>query len=176
MLSNDIYDCFTNPTLAKEQMFKPFQLIDLSIMSDAVIEQHGIAALFETLLKHHQTKRLYQVFERLIAVGVFQQVMEQVHSEHYLEIMLDYTFNYGEEREHAVADIMRLLADATPENKEQIMTVAEQLKQQGIEQGIEQGIAQVAYQMLADEDSIDKIARVTGLSVAKIQALKTVKH
>ena len=37
-------------------MFKPFKLIDLSILSDKEIEQHGIAALFEMLLKHHDTK------------------------------------------------------------------------------------------------------------------------
>ena len=42
--STDVFDCFENIELAKELMFKPFKLIDLSVLSDEEIEQHGIAA------------------------------------------------------------------------------------------------------------------------------------
>ena len=49
--SLDIFECFTDAQFAREVIFKPFQLIDLTILSDAEISQHGIAALFETLLR-----------------------------------------------------------------------------------------------------------------------------
>jgi len=63
-------------------------------------------------------------------------------------------------------------------------SVAQQWKEEGIEQGvllgkqqgIEQGIERVAAKMLADGDSIENIARVTGLSTAKIQTIKSLLH
>jgi predicted transposase/invertase (TIGR01784 family) len=39
--SRDIYDCFEAPALAREKMFKPFQLIDLTILSQEHLTTYG---------------------------------------------------------------------------------------------------------------------------------------
>ncbi len=102
-------------------MFKPFKLIDLSVLSDQEIKQHGVAALFEMLLKHHETKQLYKLFEDLINLGLLKTALDAVHDKNYLANMLEYALNTGEERQHQVEDIVQLLAQASPKHKEQVI-------------------------------------------------------
>jgi len=64
--SNDVYDCFDNPELAKEVSLQPFKLIDLTVMDDEQIQQHGLAALFQMLIKHHADKSIYRLLKTLI--------------------------------------------------------------------------------------------------------------
>ncbi|MCP3680724.1 MAG: hypothetical protein GY782_10920 [Gammaproteobacteria bacterium] len=63
---------------------------------------------------------------------------------------------------------------------EKVMTVAEQLKQEGeqigigkgIEQGIEQGIELTAYNAFKSGADIEFVAKITGLTLDAVKALK----
>ena len=65
--------------------------------------------------------------------------------------------NTGEERKYQVEEIITLLSDASPEYKDQIMTIADQLRQQGLHEGVilgekkgvEKSVATVARNMIA---------------------------
>ena len=178
--STDVFTCFENPALAQEMMFKPFKLVDLSVMNDQEIAQHGLAALFEMLLKHHNTKALFNVFKYLVDSDLFSTTIDQVNNGNYVSDLLEYALNTGEERKHQVEEIITLLSDASPEYKDQIMTVADQLRQQGRHEGvilgekkgIEKGIEKVARNMLADKEPIEKIMRATDLTEIQLQAIK----
>lgn len=67
----------------------------------------------------------------------------------------------------------------TPEVGEKIMTVAEQLKAEGIQQGVKQGSEQakneIAERLLSEKAEVAFIAKITGLSLVKIEELKK-KH
>ena len=179
--STDVFDCFENVELAKEMMFKPFKLIDLSVLSDKEIEQHGIAALFEMLLKHHDTKQLYNLFSHLVKLNFFQETLDAIKDDNYIVNLLEYALNTGEEREHPVEQILQLLADSAPKHKEHIMTVADQIRQnalneykpQFIAEGIEKGIEKVARSMLAKNADINFVAETTGLTVSQLEAIKS---
>ena len=178
--STDVFDCFESVELAKEMMFKPFKLIDLSVLSDKEIEQHGIAALFEMLLKHHDTKQLYNLLAHLVKLDLFKETLDAIKDDNYIVNLLEYALNTGEEREHPVEKILQLLAENAPKHKEHIMTVADQLRQQGMEQakplylaeGIEKGIEKVAKNMLEKGADTKFIAETTGLSNKQIEAIK----
>ena len=178
--STDVFDCFENVELAKEMMFKPFKLIDLSVLSDKEIEQHGIAALFEMLLKHHDTKQLYNLFAHLVKLNFFQETLDVIKDDNYIVNLLEYALNTGEEREHPVEQILELLAENAPKHKEYIMTVADQLRQQGMHEGvilgekkgIEKGIEKVARSMLNEGAEISFVAKTTGLTVEQLEAIK----
>ena len=79
--------------------------------------------------------------------------------------LLEYALNTGEEREHPVEQILKLLADSAPKHKEHIMTVADQLREQGIEK--------VARSMLAKNADINFVAETTGLTVVQLEAIKS---
>jgi len=76
------------------------------------------------------------------------------------------------DREYQVEAIITLLSDASPEHKEQIMTVADQLRQQGMIQGVEKGIATVARNLLNEGTEISFVAKTTGLTEAQLLVIK----
>lgn len=43
--STDLYDNFEDPEFARQVAFKPFKLIDLSVLSDEEISRHGLVSL-----------------------------------------------------------------------------------------------------------------------------------
>jgi predicted transposase/invertase (TIGR01784 family) len=53
--SNDIYDDFADIALARQWVFKPFQLIDLTQFTSQELQKHGMAAVMEIFLQsYHQ--------------------------------------------------------------------------------------------------------------------------
>ncbi len=60
----DIYECFDNPLLAKQTIFKPFTLIDLTVLSDDELAQDGLAFLMEMLLKHSRAKNFLTILKQ----------------------------------------------------------------------------------------------------------------
>ena len=80
------------------------------------------------------------------------------------------------DREYQVEAIITLLSDASPEHKEKIMTVADQLRQQGmiqgVEKGMEKGIATVARNLLNEGAEISFVAKTTGLTEAQLLVIK----
>ncbi len=187
--STDLLDCFENPTLAREFLFKPFYLIDLTVLSDDEIEQHGKAALMEFLLKHCRHMEISRHIKKLIALW------RRIEDDFYFQNMLYYlTAACG--NEDNVDRLLDLLMQELPEQEPTIMTYGEQLLQrgfqqgiqQGIEQGIEQGLEQgleqgqeearcaIAKSLLLNDVSIDLIVNTTGLSLERILALKKSLH
>src|SRR5690606_33838177 len=49
--STDIFDCFELPELAKEKMFKPLELVDLTVLSQEELLKDETAGLVKVLLK-----------------------------------------------------------------------------------------------------------------------------
>ena len=103
--------------------------------------------------------------------------IDQVNNGNYVADLLEYALNTGEERKYQVEAIITLLSDASPEHKEQVMTVADQLRQQGmiqgVEKGMEKGIATVARNMIAKGLDEALVVETTGLTKAQLEAIKT---
>ena len=82
--STDIFDCFSDPDLAREWMFKPFQLMDLSRMGDQEIEHLGKAALLAFLLKHSRDGELVVQVERMA------MLIRRTDDEYSIDLVLEY--------------------------------------------------------------------------------------
>ena len=90
--SNDLYDCFDEPEFARQVAFKPFKLIDLTILPDEEIAERGLAALLEMLFKHHRAKNFLSVMRELLKSKLVQNVIRQLDIA-YLTDMLNYILN-----------------------------------------------------------------------------------
>lgn len=66
--STDLFDCFSEPELAKSWMFKPFHLIDLTVIPDHHITEQGKAALLEYLFKHCRDAEFSRNIKEMIAL------------------------------------------------------------------------------------------------------------
>lgn len=66
--STCLYDCYDDPEFAREVALKPFQLIDLTVISDEEIKTHGLVGLMEMLFKHQRDKNFLSIM-RLFSVN-----------------------------------------------------------------------------------------------------------
>ena len=178
--SNDVYDCFDNPELAREVSLRPFKLVDLTIMDDEQLQSHGIAALFEMLIKHHGDKQIHRLIKKAINEGVLQLAINSANSDNYLQSVLDYIGITGDDRQQSINIVLDQLTQALPHNKGDIMTWAEQLatsrKAEFVQEGEQHKQYEIAMNMLREGDSIDKVCRVTGLDDATVIQLNKKLH
>ena len=177
--SCDITDCFSNKKLAAEYMFLPFRLVDVSAMSDEEITQHGVAALFEMLIKHYRSKKHFNLVKQLVKRQLIQTTLAKINHDSYLEAVLEYILSTGEGGLQQARAIIQVLANALPNNKDTIMTLADQLRQQGMQQGMQRGreegtqqaMRQVAIAMLQAGESLEQVTRFTGLGLDTLRQL-----
>ncbi|EKH3311165.1 Rpn family recombination-promoting nuclease/putative transposase [Salmonella enterica] len=176
--STDWMDCFYVPELAREVYSRPWPLVDVSVMEDSDLQSHRRMALLELVqrdIRHRDAASLLRDVVQLIRLA--GNTREQV------EAVLCYIIYNGMTSE-SITPFLYELAGKIPEYKELIMgTIAQQLKeegiqlgiQQGIQQGIEQGIEQArlvaqqklletAYALLDNGVSLDVVIKSTGLS------------
>ncbi|EIE0353220.1 Rpn family recombination-promoting nuclease/putative transposase [Salmonella enterica] len=176
--STDWMDCFDVPALAREVYSRPWPLVDVSVMEDSDLQSHRCMALLELVqrdIRHRDAASLLRDVVQLIRLA--GNTREQV------EAVLCYIIYNGMTSE-SITPFLYELAGEIPEYKELIMgTIAQQLKeegiqlgiQQGIQQGIEQGIEQArlvaqqklletAYALLDNGVSLDVVIKSTGLS------------
>lgn len=176
--STDWMDCFDVPALARDVYSRPWPLVDVSVMEDSDLQSHRRMALLELVqrdIRHRDAASLLRDVVQLIRLA--GNTREQV------EAVLCYIIYNGMTSE-SITPFLYELAGEIPEYKELIMgTIAQQLKeegiqlgiQQGIQQGIEQGIEQArlvaqqklletAYALLDNGVSLDVVIKSTGLS------------
>lgn len=157
--SLDIYECFDNPILARQAIFKPFTLIDLTVLSDAELAQDGLAFLMEMLLKHSRAKNFLTILKQ--RRETIRDILNQLNQE-TRRFMLKYVINETQDEKvaDAVNQLIQILTTDLPEDKETIMTFAQQLE----ERGRKEERYKMAKSLLAEGLSLDLVRKVTELS------------
>ncbi len=73
-------------------------------------------------------------------------------------------------------DLQKIAGEVTLEGSELVMTVAEEIRQEGLESGVKKGELKrakaTAKNMIVDGESIEKIMRYTELSKEEIEEIK----
>ncbi|EAT4592337.1 Rpn family recombination-promoting nuclease/putative transposase [Salmonella enterica] len=168
--STDWLDCFDTPALAREVYSRPWPLVDVSVMEDSDMQSHRRMALLELVqrdIRHRDAASLLRDVVQLIRLA--GNTREQV------EAILCYIIYNGMTSE-SITPFLYELAGEIPEYKELIMgTIAQQLKEEGIQQGIQQErqaslereqktLLETAYALLDNGVSLDVVIKSTGLS------------
>ncbi len=94
----------------------------------------------------------------------------------YFETLLRYIFSAGRNlTKSELVDMMKEIETNYPEGRDVVMTIAEQLieegKKQGLKQGIEKGIKQVAINLIKQGMEYRFIEKATGLSIKEIEEI-----
>ncbi len=167
--STDIFDLFTAPELAKKFQFKPIQLVDLTTIPDDELLRHRYAAVMEMLGKHIYARDLIPMVKRLIKQGLLVEI-RSIDSGEYLRLTVNYILSKGETQDKT--RIIELLTDALPEDRGDIMTIADALRQEGYEIGIHDANVETVKRLLAcgisDEEIVTKIS---GLPLEEVRKL-----
>jgi predicted transposase/invertase (TIGR01784 family) len=160
----DIYDCFEDANLAREEMFKPFNLIDLTVLSEQELLQDGQADLLEILLKQG-IKR-----EFLSWITKNKELIAKLFDRVYTESGIIYILDTDEKNDPQ--ELIDAIITVVPDKKEIIMTAAQQLRQQGIQEGIHTKAIDIAKNMLKKGFDISFIQEMTGLTQETIENIK----
>ncbi|MEC5318904.1 Rpn family recombination-promoting nuclease/putative transposase [Brenneria populi subsp. brevivirga] len=158
-------DNFDNPLLAGQIYGSAFPLIDLTAISDEEIKTHRRAALLELVQKHIRTRDMLEL-ARDIGL-LFERWRVPLAQKRALLFYIAQTGNTSRPAEFIETVTERLSAD-----REEIMTIAQQLEKigfdKGLDKGIEQGMKasarQIARQLLLSGMGRAKIQQVTQLS------------
>lgn len=164
--STDWMDCFDAPALAREVYSRPWPLVDVSVMEDSDLQSHRRMALLELVQRDIRRRDAASLLRDVVQlIRIAGNTREQV------EAVLCYIIYNGMTNE-SITPFLYELAGEIPEYKELIMgTIAQQLKEEGIQQGIEQErlaaqqkLLETAWALLDNGVSLDVVIKSTGLS------------
>ncbi|MFE8665881.1 Rpn family recombination-promoting nuclease/putative transposase [Serratia nevei] len=172
---------FDDPTLAGKLYTGNFPLVDVTVIPDEEIMGHRSMAALTLLQKHIRQRDLAELTDRLSAI-----LLAGYLSSPQVISLIHYIIQAGESA-NAEA-FVRELALRVPQHEEELMTIAQQLEQKGIEKGIEQGIQlgeqrgiekgereaslKIARAMLANGLDLDAVMKMTGLTADDLAQIR----
>jgi predicted transposase/invertase (TIGR01784 family) len=162
--STDIFELFELPALAKEKMFKPIDLIDLTILSQEELLKDEAAGLVKVLLKQGiQRDYLKWIKENR---DIIKQMVGGLFG------MSSVIYILGTDEVSKSKDLVEAIIESLPDQKDKIMTAAQELKKEGMQQGMQVRDLAIAKNMLKEGSDVGFIQRITGLSQEIIEVLK----
>jgi len=176
-------DCFEDPAAAQTLYTQAFPLVDVTIIPDDEIKTHRKVALLEYVQKHiHERDINIHLPDIAELMEKFKPCKEEVQSLiHYLT------------QEGNALDTKKFIhnpVENTPRYREDLMTIAECLKQEGRQKGLQEGLQkglqeggskrerEIAYNLLSVGLEHNVILQATGMSRAELDDLinSTVKE
>jgi len=169
-------DAFEYPALAQQLYTQEFLLVDVTVIPDADIMTHRRVALIEFLQKHIRARDLMAFHEHLASL-----LLQGYTTGQQLRTVINYLVQAGNSVDHGA--LIRLLAKKAPQHKDILMTIAEQLRQEGHGEGLRQGRSEgrsegrleatirIAQAMLNQGMERAQIIQLTGLAEEALDAL-----
>lgn len=179
---------FDDPEQAKKLYSSAYPLVDITVIPDEEIMEHRSMAALTLMQKHIHRRNLTELMDKLVALLLTEYLaIPQVAA------LIHYIIQAGETADAEA--FVRELASRVPQYEDNLMTIAQQLEQKGINKGIQQGIQQgreegiqlgeqrgialgelrekrtIAHMMLQQGMSYDVVVKVTGLSMEELASL-----
>lgn len=156
-------DEFTTPDLAESLYNGSFPLVDVTVIPDDEIMGHRSMAALTLLQKHIHRRDLADLLDNLATLLLTEHMTGQ-----QLVSLINYLVQAGETSDAEA--FVRELAKRVPQHEDELMTIAQQLEQKGIEKGIEQGI------QLGEQRGIVKGEREATLKIARTMLQNGLDH
>ncbi|MCL1064273.1 Rpn family recombination-promoting nuclease/putative transposase [Shewanella benthica] len=167
---------FANPVIAKQLYTQDFPLVDVTVISDDDIMQHRRIALLELVQKHIRHRDIMELVEPLVTL-----LLTDYTTDKQVQSLMSYLLQVGETNN--LEALITTLASSVPKHEDTLMTIAEQLRQQGRQEGIELGetkgrqegrqdtLNEMARKMLLNGMDNQTVMDVTGLSAEELSLL-----
>lgn len=166
--SNDWLDCFADRELAESVYFNPFPVVDVTAIDDEEIMKHGNVALLELVQKHIFARDMMVISQAIVSL-----LNTYCTESELIKALMYYIAQRGEIAN--TQQFLKTIIEQAPTYREDIMTIAQDLRKEGREEGMQQGKKQAALEfakkLLVDGASRDKIKQYTSLSDQDLDAL-----
>ena len=186
--SCDLFDGFDNPSLARAQMFKPFNVLDLSVTTDQELMQAQWSALPNLILKHMYARDFLKAMQNTlpVVIGYLYQQGGEMIAEDMLECIIRYTDISSEQ------NFLEMIKETSTEAGDKLMTLYEKLtdlgvkkgidlgRQEGIDLGVKKGIDlgkqeakhDIIKNLLLDGMGVHRISKLLNIDCDDIEAIK----
>ncbi|KQN54943.1 Rpn family recombination-promoting nuclease/putative transposase [Erwinia sp. Leaf53] len=131
--STNWLQAFDDPQLAGRLYSGDFPLVDVTVIPDDEIMNHRSMAALTLIQKHIHQRDLAELLDRLATILIAGHITGQ-----QLVTLINYITQAGEAKDAEA--FLRGLAQKVPQHEEELMTIAQQLEQKGLEKGLEKGI------------------------------------
>ncbi|MDN8540227.1 Rpn family recombination-promoting nuclease/putative transposase [Erwinia sp. BC051422] len=171
---------FTDPDMAGRIYGTHFPLVDVTAIPDDEIVHHRKMAALTLVQKHIHQRDMTDLLDRLTALILAGDLTEQ-----HLISLVNYLLLAGEASDAKV--FVQQLAQRVPQHEEKLMTIAQQLKQTGVQEGMKMGVEKgmrkgmrlgrkaearnIARAMLRQGFDLQAVATLTGLSKVELAQL-----
>ena len=149
----DIFPLFADAeNLARELLLKPYQLFDVKRTSDDELRQQELSGLVAFVLKHRKTAD-FEKFLKQCMPWVHQIELHETSGAFLARIVLTYLIDRSSKGNK---DLLVQTAEhyLSHELQGEIMTIAQQWKEEGMQQGIQQGIQQGMQQGMQEGKAV----------------------
>jgi predicted transposase/invertase (TIGR01784 family) len=170
--SVEVFDLFgEHQALAKAWMFNRFKLIDLNVIPDEAIRTHPWSCLLEMMFKHIRSKTILKFLDTL---SLEFQNMVQAGANEYALTLLTTLLSKAEIKDKTA--FFNWVSHHLPKHLEEpLLTIAEQLIQEGVRQGKhkgkQEGKQEAAIEIVKQTGHFELASIVTQLPIDKIKRL-----
>lgn len=164
---------FANPDQAKALYTQDFPLVDVTVISDDEIMQHRRIALLELVQKHARHRDIMDFLEPLVTL-----LLTDYTTDKQVQSLMSYLLQVGETNN--LEALITSLASSVPKHEDTLMTIAEQLRQQGEQRGIQRGIQRGRQEGIQEgrqegrQETLNEMARKMMLNGMDQQAIMDV--
>lgn len=123
---------FAEPERASVLYGGNFPLVDVTVIPDEEIMQHRSMAALTLLQKHIRQRDLKEFLDQLATL-----MLTEIMTGQQITALVNYMLQAGETPDAKA--IIRELAQRVPQHEDELMTLAQQLEQKGLEKGLEIG-------------------------------------
>lgn len=183
--STDFWNLFEDAAFMRKVMTEPFRLVELMEVPDEALKTHPNSGLTEYVMKHRKDADIVESLAR-----VPELLRRGAGDFDYFRAILCYTIDQAEAKD--ADELVALFSNAVDEEKQEgVMTIAEQLRQQGwqkgelegLEKGLERGKLEgklegereakrnIATSLIRKGHEQSFIIEVTGLSEVEVAEL-----
>ena len=175
----NIFELFTYPDIARKTIEEDYRLIDLQAISDNEMDYEKHLSFLLYTMKHIHERDTILMLKEAMRRCSKAIIIDKEQNYVLTKLILWYTDSKVPEEKRQLLE--QIIIDNLPkEEANNIMrTIADSYIEegfnkgilQGTEKGIEKGKAELIKMMLNQGNPVDKIAKITGLSVSDIQKL-----
>lgn len=170
-------DEFSDPVVAGRIYSQNFPLVDITVIPDDEIMRHRSMAALTLIQKHIRQRDLTRLLDKLAILLTRNHISGQ-----QVIALVNYMLQAGEAQD--ARTLLYEMAQRAPQYGDELMTLAEQLKQEGHNEGIQQGMQQgiqtgereasrkIARAMLEKGIPAADIIEMTGVSAEELPSLQ----
>jgi predicted transposase/invertase (TIGR01784 family) len=171
----NIFELFTYPDIARKTIEEDYRLIDLQAISDNEMDYEKHLSFLLYTMKHIHERDTILMLKEAMRRCSKAIIIDKEQNYVLTKLILWYTDSKVPEEKKQLLE--QIIVDNLPkEEANNIMrTIADSYIEEGFNKGIlqgtEKGKAELIKMMLNQGNPVDKIAKITGLSVSDIQKL-----